>query len=119
MSELQKCYKALDALAATSTIRKNIDSSLSPQKQRAVAIAKATKTPAGAALARRIMELEKAEAMGLGYGLPLAKSQSFSHENGPIEAFGDDELLQELEEIRERADKIRDELVSRGYEEEA
>ena len=74
MSELKKCYEALDVLAASSTIRKGIDSKLSIKQQRAIAIAKATKTSAGAALARRIMQLEKAEAIGLGYGLPLAQA---------------------------------------------
>lgn len=116
MSELKKCYEALDALAASSAIRKNIDSKLSIKQQRAIAIAKATKTPAGAALARRIMELEKAEAIGLGYGLPLAQAmgiskEHFTAENGPAEMRTDDELLAALEEITR-------ELKRRGYTEE-
>ncbi len=115
MSELKKCYEALDALAASSTIRKGIDSKLSIKQQEAIAIAKATKTPAGAALARRIMQLEKAEAIGLGYGLPLAQSISkerFTARNGPVEMRTDDELLAALEEITR-------ELKRRGYREES
>lgn len=112
MSELQKCYKALDALASTSTIRKSIDSSLSPKKQRAVAIAKATKTPAGAALARRILQLEKQQAVSFAYAVPVVKAMGgFSHENGPLEAHTDDELLEKLEEITR-------ELKRRGFVEE-
>lgn len=80
MSELKKCYEALDALAASSAIRKNIDSKLSIKQQRAIAIAKATKTPAGAALARRIMQLEKAEAVGLAYTVPLMKAMESGFE---------------------------------------
>lgn len=80
MSELKKCYEALDVLAASSTIRKGIDSKLSIKQQRAIAIAKATKTPAGAALARRIMELEKAEAVGLAYTVPLMKAMESGFE---------------------------------------
>ena len=118
MSELKKCYEALETLASTNAIRKNIDSSLSPKKQRAIAIAKATKTPAGAALARRIMELEKGEAIGLGYGLPIAKAmglpvskEHFTARNGPVEMRRDDELLAALDEITR-------ELKRRGYTEE-
>jgi len=118
MSELRKCYEALDALAASNTIRKGIDSKLSIKQQRAIAIAKATKTPAGAALARRIMQLEKAEAIGLGYGLPIAKAmglpvskEHFTARNGPVEMRTDDELLAALEEITR-------ELKRRGYTEE-
>ena len=112
MSELKKCYEALDALAASSTIRKNIDSKLSIKQQRAIAIAKATKTSAGAALARRIMQLEKAEAIGLGYGLPIAKAMGLPvSKNGPVEMRTDDELLAALDEITR-------ELKRRGYTEE-
>ena len=118
MSELKKCYEALDALAASSAIRKNIDSKLSIKQQRAIAIAKATKTPAGAALARRIMELEKAEAVGLAYTVPLMKAmglpvskEHFTAQNGPVEMRTDDELLAALEEISR-------ELKRRGYTEE-
>ena len=80
MSELRKCYEALDVLAASGTIRKGIDSKLSIKQQRAIAIAKATKTPAGAALARRIMQLEKAEAVGLAYTVPLMKAMESGFE---------------------------------------
>lgn len=80
MSELKKCYEALDALAASNTIRKGIDSKLSIKQQRAIAIAKATKTPAGAALARRIVQLEKAEAVGLAYTVPLMKAMESGFE---------------------------------------
>ena len=125
MSELKKCYEALDVLAASGTIRKGIDSKLSIKQQRAIAIAKATKTPAGVALARRIMQLEKAEAIGLGYGLPLAQAMGISKERftasegAPVEMAADDDLLHELEEIKNRAEAIREELLSRGYKEEA
>ena len=117
MSELQRFYKALDALAGNERIQKSAyDKELSPREARAVRIAKATKTPAGAALARRIMELEKAEAIGLGYGLPLAQAMGISKErftaqNGPVEMRTDDELLAALEEISR-------ELKRRGYTEE-
>jgi len=87
MSELKKCYEALDALAASNTIRKGIDSKLSIKQQRAIAIAKATKTPAGAALARRILQLEKGEATYLAVGYPIAQSISKEHftaRNGPV-----------------------------------
>ena len=100
MSELKKCYEALDVLAASNTIRKGIDSKLSIKQQRAIAIAKATKTPAGAALARRIMELEKAEAIGLGYGLPLAQAMGLDSGRGKpatLRKSSDDQLLKELE----------------------
>lgn len=123
MSELRKCYEALDALAASSTIRKGIDSKLSIKQQRAIAIAKATKTPAGAALARRILQLEKGEATYLAVGYPIAQSISkerfTASEGAPVEMVEDDDLLHELEEIRDRAEEIREELLSRGYKEEA
>jgi hypothetical protein len=123
MSELKKCYEALDVLAASSTIRKGIDSKLSIKQQRAIAIAKATKTPAGAALARRILQLEKGEATYLAVGYPIAQSISkerfTASEGAPVEMVEDDDLLHELEEIRDRAEEIREELLSRGYKEEA
>jgi len=123
MSELRKCYEALDALAASNTIRKGIDSKLSIKQQRAIAIAKATKTPAGAALARRILQLEKGEATYLAVGYPIAQSISkerfTASEGAPVEMVEDDDLLHELEEIRDRAEEIREELLSRGYKEEA
>ncbi len=123
MSELKKCYEALDALAASSTIRKGIDSKLSIKQQEAIAIAKATKTPAGAALARRILQLEKGEATYLAVGYPIAQSISkerfTASEGAPVEMVEDDDLLHELEEIRDRAEEIREELLSRGYKEEA
>jgi len=123
MSELKKCYEALDALAASNTIRKGIDSKLSIKQQRAIAIAKATRTPAGAALARRILQLEKGEATYLAVGYPIAQSISkerfTASEGAPVEMVEDDDLLHELEEIRDRAEEIREELLSRGYKEEA
>ena len=116
MSELKKCYEALDALAASSTIRKGIDSKLSIKQQRAIAIAKATKTPAGAALARRIMELEKAEAVGLGYAVPLMKAMG--------SGFEDDDWSSRFEGVDEEEEglsgfstvDIFTELKRRGYD---
>lgn len=110
MSELEQCYRALDALASTNTIRKGIDGNLSSKQQRAVAIAKATRTPAGAVLARRILQLEKAEAVGLGYGIPLAKAMGLPISKSLAEQ-SDDELLAALEELTR-------ELKRRGYREE-
>jgi len=98
MSELRKCYEALDALAASNTIRKGIDSKLSIKQQEAIAIAKATKTPAGAALARRIMELEKAEAIGLGYGLPLEEISRELKRRGYTEEEAEDDWSSAFEE---------------------
>ena len=118
MSELKKCYEALDALAASNTIRKGIDSKLSIKQQRAIAIAKATRTPAGAALARRILQLEKGEATYLAVGYPIAQAmglpvskEHFTAQNGPVVMRTDDELLAALEEISR-------ELKRRGYTEE-
>lgn len=40
-------------------------------------------------------------------------------ENGTLETLTDDDLLRELEKIRDRAEEIKEELLSRGYVEEA
>ena len=116
MSELKKCYEALDALAASNTIRKNIDSKLSIKQQRAIAIAKATRTPAGAALARRILQLEKGEAIGLGYAVPLMKAMG--------SGFEDDDWSSRFEGVDEEEEglsgfstaDIFTELKRRGYD---
>ena len=121
MSELKKCYEALDALAASSAIRKNIDSKLSIKQQRAIAIAKATKTPAGAALARRIMQLEKAEAVGLAYTVPLMKAMESGFEGLKDR---DDHWSSKLEGVDEEEEglsgfstaDIFTELKRRGYD---
>lgn len=117
MSELEECYSALQKIAK-SYVKKSIDGrELTPKQARAVAITKAsTESPAGRQIARRIIQLEKQQAASFAYSVPVAASMGAFRKQ--VEANDDDELLQELEEIRARADKIRDELLSRGYEEE-
>jgi len=114
MSELKKCYEALDALAASNTIRKGIDSKLSIKQQRAIAIAKATRTPAGAALARRILQLEKQQAVSFAFSVPVAASMGAFRKADP------DDLFEQIKENeREHAELIRRLKEARGdYEEE-
>ncbi|MDI9416983.1 MAG: hypothetical protein QM438_04450 [Euryarchaeota archaeon] len=101
MSELKKCYEALDALAGNERIQKSAyDKELSPREARAVRIAKATKTAAGRVLARKILELQRAEATQLAYAVPLAKAMGLDSGRGKpatLRKSSDDQLLKELE----------------------
>jgi Mg2+ and Co2+ transporter CorA len=113
MSELEQLHKQLEKIAK-SYVKKSVDGrELTPKQARAVAITKAsTESPAGRQIARRIMQLEKQQAASFAYAVPVAKAMGgFSHENGPLEAHTDDELLEKLEEITR-------ELKRRGFVEE-
>ena len=118
MSELDRCLKALEQIGMQRVQKSMTDGRPRSAKiMKALALAEATKTPAGAVLARRILQLEQQETLRKSFGA-VAKSMGlapapadddsdeWSSYFSPIHKTDEEDLLEELRELREKEAEV-------------
>lgn len=119
MSELDQCLSALEKIGMQRVQKSMTDGRPRSAKiMKALALAEATKTPAGAVLARRILQLEQQETLRKSFGAvaksmglapaPADDDDDWSSYFSPIHKTDEEDLLEELRELREKeAETIR------------
>jgi len=119
MSELDQCLRALEQIGMQRVQKSMADGRPRSAKiMKALALAEATKTPAGAVLARRILQLEQQETLRKSFGAvaksmglapaPADDDDDWSRYFSPINKTDEEDLMDELRELREKeVDVIR------------